>query len=257
MTDKATYVYCLIAADRRPILRRAARGLPGTGAIRLIDVDRGLWLVVADAPLDRYGAEAINAKLSDLDWVSRLAVDHEAVVEAFITTAKAVLPMKLFTLFSTDQRAKDHIANERRRIDAVLKRVARRVEWGVRVVLDRNKALAKSGVSKVAPPSSGISYLARKKGQRDAASELAERARLVVSGLYEDLARNAALARRRPAREVPVPDGPLLLDAAFLVTQARSVRFRTLAERHARALSRTGYRVTVTGPWPPYSFIQE
>ena len=256
MTDNATYVYCLVAADRRPALRRARRGLPGTGAIRLVDVDRGLWLVVADAPLAGYGGDAINAKLSDLDWVSRLAVDHEAVVEQFIN-AKAVLPMKLFTLFSTDQRAKDHIANERRRIDGVLKRVASRVEWGVRIVLDRDKAIAKGGVSKPASASSGISYLSRKKNQRDAISELAKRARTVVSDLYDELAKSAALARRRPAREVPVPSGPLLLDAAFLVPQSKSARFRTLADRRARALSRDGYRVTVSGPWPPYSFIQE
>ena len=256
MNENATYVYCLVAAGRRPVLRKVPRGLPGTGAIRLVEVDRGLWLVVADAPLNRYGADAINAKLSDLDWVSRLAVDHEAVIEAFIGT-KAVLPMKLFTLFSSDQRAKDHIVEERRRIDAVLKRVAKRVEWGVRVVLDRGKALAKRRIAKPASVSSGISYLAHKKGQRDAVSELAKRARSVVTELYDDLARSAALARHRPQSEVPVQGGPLLLDAAFLVPQSKSSRFRTIAERHAHALSSSGYRVTVSGPWPPYSFIQE
>ncbi|HEY2907641.1 MAG TPA: GvpL/GvpF family gas vesicle protein [Vicinamibacterales bacterium] len=256
MIENATYVYCLVAADRRPVLRRVPRGLPGTGATRLVDVDRGLWLVVADAPLDRYGADAINAKLSDLDWVSRLAVDHEAVVEQFIN-AKAVLPMKLFTLFSSDQRARDHIVDERRRIDAVLKRVAKRVEWGVRVVLDRSKALATRRAAKPASVSTGVSYLAHKKGKRDAASELATRARTVVTELYDDLAKSAALARHRPASEVPVQGGPLLLDAAFLVPQSKSSRFRTLAERRARALSPSGYRVTVSGPWPPYSFIQE
>jgi len=257
MIENATYVYCLVAADRRPVLRRVPRGLPNTGAIRLVDVDRGLWLVVADAPLDRNGADAINGKLSDLDWVSRLAVDHEAVIEAFIN-AKAVLPMKMFTLFSTDQRAKDHIVRERRRIDAVLKRVAKRVEWGVRVVLDKGMALAKGGTAtKPASASTGISYLAHKKGQRDAASELAKRARTVVAELYDDLAKSAALARHRPASEVPVQGAPLLLDAAFLVPQSKSSRFRILADRHARALSSSGYRVTVSGPWPPYSFIQE
>ena len=57
---KGTYVYCVVAAPRRPTLRRALRGLPGMGSVRLLDVDRGMWLVVADAPLDRYGEDAIN-----------------------------------------------------------------------------------------------------------------------------------------------------------------------------------------------------
>jgi hypothetical protein len=256
MIAHATYVYCLVAADRRPTLKGVPRGIAGTGALRLVDVDRGLWLVVADAPLDRYGSKAIDAKLSDLDWVSRLAVDHEAVVESFIGL-KAVLPMKLFTLFSSDTRAVEHIADERRRIDTVLKRVARRVEWGVRVVLDRNKALANRRAAKAAPVSSGLSYLTHKKGERDAAAELATRARTVVVELYDRLSESAALSRRRPPSELPVQGGPLLLDAAFLVPQAKSARFRALAERQADALTRRGYRVTVSGPWPPYSFIQE
>jgi hypothetical protein len=138
----------------------------------------------------------------------------------------------------------------------VLKRVAKRVEWGVRVVLDRGTA-AKRRIAKPISRPTGISYLAHKKGQRDAASELAKRARAVVIELYDDLAKSAALARHRPASEVPMQGGPLLLDAAFLVPQSKSSRFRVLANRHARALSSSGYRVTVSGPWPPYSFIQE
>lgn len=259
MKDKATYVYCLVSAARRPSVAGRPRGLPRAGALRLVDVDRGLWLVVADAPLDRYGSDAINGRLSDLDWVSRVAVDHEAVIESFID-AKAVLPMKLFTLFSSDERAVDHIREERRRIDTVLKRVARRVEWGVRVVLDPKQAIGARRAAKglpVSTVSTGASYLTQKKARRDAASELAKRARAAVAELYDRLAERAAIARRRPAAELPVQSGPLLLDAAFLVPQAKSSQFRALAERQGRTLARNGYRVTVSGPWPPYSFIQE
>ncbi len=49
----------------------------------------------------------------------------------------------------------------------------------------------------------------------------------------------------------------LLLDAAFLVARSRD---RALsggrATRWLRDLGRDGYRVEVTGPWPPYNFIE-
>jgi hypothetical protein len=256
MKDKATYVYCLVLADRRPSLARRPRGLPRTGRLRLLDVDRSLWLVVADAPLDRYGADVINRRLSDLDWVSSLAVEHEAVIESFLG-ATALLPMKLFTLFSNDDRAVAQIIEERRRIDAVLRRVSGRVEWGVRVVLDAGKALAANAKAKPRAAPTGKSYLTHKKARRDAASELANRARAEVVELFDRLSEEAASARRRPARELPVQGGPLLLDAAFLVSRAKSSSFRALADRRGRSLARGGYRVTVSGPWPPYSFIQD
>jgi hypothetical protein len=250
------------------------------GRVRLVEVDRRLWLVVADAPLDRYGADAINRGLSDLDWVSRAAVAHEAVVESFVS-ASAVVPMKLFTIFTSDARAVDHIARERPRVDAVLKRVANHVEWGVRVVLDRTQTPAarkrparaatgargardradarSAGLEPLGTlaTASGAAFLTRKKAQRDAIAELAERAREVVEGLYDRLAAHARVARRRAARDQPVQGGPLLLDAAFLVPRTRSARFEKLATGASRDLARHGYRVTVNGPWPPYSFIEE
>jgi len=265
-----TYVYCLIASARRPPLTRMPAGLAGMGRVRLLDTNpdaktRGAsglrkWLAVADAPLSRYGEKTINSRLSDLDWVSRAAVAHEAVVEAFIDSA-AVLPMKLFTIFTNDERALAHLHGEERRIDAVLKRVANHREWGVRVVLDRARATvgkrAVVGKQAARGGQSGIGYLSRKKAQRDVAAQLAGRASDTVAELFDLLAGQASLSKRRVSGELPVPGGPLLLDAAFLVPASRSTRFRSLAAREARTLDRDGYRVTLTGPWPAYSFIQD
>src|SRR5206468_8300348 len=70
-TGSATYVYCLVARAKRPRLTGVPAGLPGTGPVRLLDVDPGRYLVVADAPLSRYGEKAIQRGLSDLAWISR------------------------------------------------------------------------------------------------------------------------------------------------------------------------------------------
>ena len=78
-----------------------------------------------------------------------------------------------------------------------------------------------------------------------------------VAGLYDRLAKQSGFAKRRTASELPVQGGPLVLDAAFLVPTTRTRRFRSLATREARALARRGYRLTLSGPWPPYNFIQD
>jgi len=228
------------------------------GSVRLLDVEDGLFAAVADAPLNRYGEAAINRGLSDLGWVSRAAVAHDAVVESFIEET-AVLPMKLFTLFTTDERAVAHVRAERRRIATVVRRVANHQEWGVRVVLDRSKDVKAAKKKKNASPGgpSGLAYLTHKKAQRDAVVELAARAHETVAALYDRLAARSRLAKRRLAGDLPVQGGPLLLDAAFLVRRTRAASFRALAARQSRALARHGYGITVTGPWPPYSFVQD
>src|SRR6187399_2274328 len=123
MPATGTYVYCLISAERRPTVRPRAARMPGIGPVRLLEVDRRLWLAVSDAPLNRYGEKALNSRLSDLDWVSRAAIAHEAVVESFIHE-RAILPMKLFTIFTSEDRALDQVRADKRRVEDVVKRVA-------------------------------------------------------------------------------------------------------------------------------------
>ena len=74
--------------------------------------------------------------------------------------------------------------------------------------------------------------------------------------------RSAGGARRATrsaasASELPAQGGPLLLDAAFLVPRARAATFKALAARESQALARQGYGLTLSGPWPPYTFVQD
>jgi hypothetical protein len=257
VTQRGTYVYCIVAAARVPPLAGVPKGLPGAGPVRWLDVDRGLFLAVADVPLDRYGEEAIHRGLGDLQWVSRAAMAHEAVVEAF-TSADAVLPMKLFTIFTTDARAVAHVHGERSRIAAAVKRVAGHQEWSARVVLAPLPASTKALPVKAvrSAPSSGVSYLSRKKADRDGAAANARRARAAVAEVYDRLEARSRLAKQRAPEEI-AQGGGLLLDAAFLVPRTRAASFGALAGREARRLARLGYGLTISGPWPPYTFVQD
>jgi hypothetical protein len=102
----------------------------------------------------------------------------------------------------------------------------------------------------------GALYLAQKKAQRDASREIASKARETVAGLFDRLAAGARDAKRRAASELPAQTGPLLLDAAFLVPRSYASAFRKSAAREAKVLAPQGYDLTLTGPWPPYTFVQ-
>jgi hypothetical protein len=254
-----TYVYCIVASDRAPRTHRAPRGLPATGPVRAIEIDRGMYAVAADAPASRYSASAINRGLSNLDWVSRAAVAHEAVVEHFIE-ADAVLPMKLFTIFIDDERLRDEMRRQRLHLRSMARRLGGHFEWGVRVLFDRTRAAGRgSETSARRRPArlTGYDYLSRKKARRDASERLTTEARESVSRLHDRLAEKARASKRRSATELVDGAGSVLLDAAYLVPRSRTASFRSLAAKEARALAPRGYAVTLTGPWPGYSFVQD
>jgi len=252
-----TYLYCLVQREKAPPLARAPRGLPGTGKLRALEAGEGVWLVAADAPADRYAEQPIEKRLRDLAWVSTCALPHEAVIE-FVSRSGTVLPMKLFTLFNSDERALQHVAGHRKRIDRLLDRLAGREEWGLRVLLDEPRALRLAAESAQAESggATGTAFLLRKKKQQDLVREVLARGGERAAKLFDELSRRADDSRRRPP-----PAGPagqrVLLDAAFLIKRGQVKAFQTAVKKVAGKMGRAGYELTLTGPWPPYNFVAE
>lgn len=247
-----TYVYGVLARPSAPRLARCPEGLPGASRPRALDVGEGLWLIAASAPAPRYSEEAIVRGLRDLEWAGACAAGHERVL-AYLHRQGTVVPMRLFTLFHDDEGARAHARAERRRVRRAVERVAGRTEWAVRAVFDER--VAKAPAAPRRRPRSGTEFLLARKDVRDAHRAAATRARAEAERLYAALARRVDLASRRPPLAASEAGRHLLLDAAFLVRRADGAAFRRAAREAARRLRGAALDVTVSGPWPPYSFV--
>ena len=248
----AVYVYCVVRASRRPAVTRAPDGVPGATRPEALRVTPSLWLVSASVPLDVYGPARLEPRLRDLDWVSEAAVAHEAVVEHFARAKSAtVVPMKLFTMFSSPDKAVHDVAARKAAVERAMRHIAGAEEWGVRVFrrLDRPE-----GTGRPARATSGMAFLRARKEARDAATL----ARTTAAGAAE-----TAFARlRRLARDARVrqsgrdgPSNPPILDAAFLVAASTRRRFTAEARAQAAAVEQAGGDLVLTGPWPAYNFV--
>jgi hypothetical protein len=244
----ATYVYCIVRRASRPGLATAPGGLPDAGPPAALPLAPALWLVTAPVPLEVYGPGVLEASLRDIDWVSRAAVAHDAVVE-HCTRARgaSVIPMKLFTMFSTPGRAAAAMRRRQRELARVFEHIEGCEEWGVRVQRGAGRARGRQP----ARPATGAAFLAARKQARDeskaamaAVAAVADTAFTSLSGIARDRRRSGEAAGAAP-----------LLDAAFLVPARRRARFRAAAERLARDVAKTGGQMTLTGPWPPYNFV--
>jgi hypothetical protein len=255
-SDLATYLYCLVQSQCAPRLRPSVRGLPRTGRPRLVPAGESRWLVAADAPLRIYGEEPLAAGLKDLAWVARCALAHQEVIEG-LRGVQSILPMKLFTLFQNDSRALAHLAGSSGKIRRALERVQGCEEWAARAALDgvRAASLARQSVDH-GPITGGASFLLRKKQLRDAGLEATRRARRAAQKLHRALAQVAAKACQRTARPGEPATPGLLLEAAYLVPRRSAPQFRARARSLASELKGEGLRVSFTGPWPPYSFVE-
>jgi hypothetical protein len=253
MSDTAIYVYCVVELESTR-LSGVPPGLPGATRPEPMDLGRGLLAVVADVPLARYGQDRIEAGLRDLTWVADIAVAHESVVEYVASRRGAtVIPMKLFTLYLSRERAFEELAGSRRTLAAAIRRVRGCDEWGIRAMQSApGRARPRQPI---AASKSGAAFLAARKRARDDARDAAREAIDAAESAYDLLAPFSKAARRR-TDVPPSAAAPPLLDAAFLVPAVRKAGFRAAAKRAATACRAAGVELTLTGPWPAYNFVQ-
>ncbi len=253
-SGRVVYAYCVVSESTPPDLSTAPAGMPGADHPRLVALAPRRFLVVADAPEERYGEEAIERGLRDLAWVSACAVAHEQVIEHFLASP-ALLPMKLFTVFSSETAARAAMKRGARRTAGLLDRLAGHVECGVRV-----RFLAPPGNTAPAAAStlagSGRAFLEAKKQSRDARRTAVTAAAGAVGALRQALEARAAETR---ALEPPegVVSGGLLLDAAYLVPRNAVGAFEAVLAQHGAELQKLGCEVVLTGPWPAYHFLED
>jgi hypothetical protein len=228
-------------------------GLPGTSTPELIEIEKSLWAVMAEAPLGSYGPDRLEEHLRDVAWVGDMALAHEAVVEHVAgQTGASVVPMKLFTMFSTRERAMVNLRGRRKDVAAVLSRIRGCVEWGIRI--SRRPPTAASRPKIPAIRQTGAAFLAAKKQLRDEVRADALRAAEAAEHAYQTLATLAKAAERRQPPEGAT--SPPLVDAAFLVPTKIKTRFRAAVTKQAAACRKAGAELTLTGPWPAYNFVQ-
>jgi len=249
--NSAVYVYCVVRAARRPRLTDVPPGAPGATPPELRDVARGTWLVTSTVPLDIYGPENLEPRLRDLDWVAQAAVAHEAVNEYFARASGAVVvPMKLFTMFSSPEKALDDVRGRRTAIDRAIRRVAGCEEWGIRVT--RRPAMADA--ADASRPATGAGFLQARKAARDATANARAAALDAANTAFERLKRVSKDAQRRSRGAEPGTNPPIL-EAAFLVKVTARAKFKAEARRQSPRLAKAGADITLTGPWPAYSFV--
>lgn len=248
----AVYLYCVVRAARRPALARVPPGLPGGSRPDAHRLSGSLWLITADVPLDVYGPADLEPRLRDLDWVSNAALAHEAVVEHF-SRAKAavVVPTKLFTMFSSMDKAVADVGAGKTAIERAMRHIAGSEEWGVRITRRPGVPARASGPSR---PSSGAAFLAARKEARDLSARVRATSLVAAETAFERLSRHARDAQQRPRRQ-EAGSSPPILEAAFLVRAGARARFKTEAKRQAALCASAGADLTLTGPWPAYNFV--
>ncbi|MEU8649830.1 GvpL/GvpF family gas vesicle protein [Streptomyces sp. NPDC048737] len=254
-------VTCLFAVTDTPVpddVLAATPGHDGGGPLRILDAGP-LRLVVQDVPAAAFGEEALAQRLGRPDELERCARAHHRAVEAAARKGTAV-PLPMATLYLDDRNAVRAVTGRAASLRALLDRLRGRTEWAVKVHCagpGRAFGAAGDGGPAHGGPADGRSYLSRVSARRRTEREAREAALAQAHAIDRELRRYAVAAtRHRPQSEqLTGRSAPQLLNAAYLVDDARRAAFLEAAGRPVPG-DGTAVEVTLSGPWIPYSFAR-
>lgn len=235
-------------------------GMDGAG-IRLLDAG-GFALASSEVDPAVYSGGALEERLGDLAWVGARGVEHEKVVTWFADHA-TIVPVRLFTLFSSEASLLDEACRRAEDVSASLQRFRDVREWDLKVSYDLatlsphlselsdDAAKMEAEIDAAAP---GRRYLLERKRDELVRREAPAAARRLARSLLDEL---RPLAESVTELDIPPHrEGlPVVLDAALLVHTERVEDLRKTVA--AQELSRIGLRTQLTGPWAPYRFVAE
>lgn len=243
VADEGKYVYCVIkSADERDF---GPIGI-GDGGNRVYTVQHGdLAAVVSDTPIRIYDPTRENV------------LAHELVNET-VMREYTVIPMSFGTIFRTKDDIIELLKSTYRAFDDVLEKMRDKIEFGLKVLWDRDKVIARledddEEISRlkgeITSNAQSSTYFARMQLGRLVESALENAANEYVMDMHESLKPVAVASRSNK----PIGDR-MIMNAAYLVERSREADF----DEAVKALSRKYEDVLsfkYTGPWPPYNFV--
>jgi Gas vesicle synthesis protein GvpL/GvpF len=221
----------------------------------------GLVAIVSPVSLSEFGEEPLHDNLNDVGWLEEKARAHEHVLDAVLRRG-TVVPLRLCTIYSGEEQVREMLADERAVMLDALERLDGKSEWGVKAIarpgaLERAAAQG-SGDGLEEEASGGTAYMQRKGQQARARVEVEELADEWAAAIHDRLADLISEALLNPLQrpEVSGHEGDMLLNGVYLIEDDAVPAFSGLVDRLAEEYRARGVSVELTGPWPPYNFVE-
>ena len=260
--ETAAYLYCLTRGGCG--IPASAMGVDGERPISVRACGE-IGAVLSEVELGEFCGEAAEARLQDLAWLGPRACRHAAVIEE-VMRQTSVLPARFATLFTSVDSLQQTVLEHREAITGFFTQLGDKQEWAVKGLLDRAGALRRLGSPAQPTPeapapatSPGARYFQEKRIQgqveRDFNLRLKEFCRRAAAALAEHA---GSFRERQVLAPVEAPTGAeAVLNWAFLVLPSALEDFRVRLDRFNGEEAFPGLLLTLTGPWPAYSFAPD
>jgi hypothetical protein len=247
------YVYGIVREDFAP---PALRGVEASHALEVVRA-AGLGALTSRVALSEFGERELQERMEDLAWLERHARRHEQILETVLEQRATVVPMRLFTIYESTASLTATLEREREFLGAALERLADRTEWGVKLFAARDPESEDGEPEQSDASGPGESYMRRRRAADARREQIDRRFEQLAEQAHDRLAAVSVEARVNPLQppELSGHEGAMLMNGVYLVENEGEREFRAELGALREEYAAEGVDVVITGPWPPYNFV--
>jgi len=253
----AVYVYGVVPKGTSAGVFARVSGIDPAGEIRLVE-DDDVAAITSAVPLEEFGLQALEANLRDPDWLEQKVQAHNQVLAAGVGET-TVVPFRFGAIYNGEEQVRTMLS-QRAELAGTLTRLRGALEFGVKGFLDgaalRERLSRSAGVG-AGEAEGGLEYMQRKRLEQQLEGDVRKFAASCAEASHDRLAAVASEARANPPQPPEVAGGEMLLNGAYLVGADREADFRGALQELQHRFREDGVRYELTGPWPPYNFVDE
>jgi hypothetical protein len=240
---RAIYLYAISQVPETAAPAVAAEGIDGEAPVEAVRCENYLcW--ISRVPKTEF-ADQLPDRMQDLEWLATAGLRHQRAVSE-ISARLTALPARFGTVFLTEDSLAQHIKERKTALQQSFQRVADADEWGIKAF-----ATAKPKARTLAKANSGADYLKRK-------SELLQprtgKLDVEVTEFISALTKLAVASS--PGGKASAGQPGLVWHGSFLIRRGDRKKLEAALKKYAGSW-KDERRIDCSGPWPPYSFVDE
>jgi len=260
MVENRQLVYLYCVADSEPKIKQMEYSENNLYSV----CHNGLYAIVSKVQEQDFSEEGLKRNMANLEWIKAKVSIHERIIEQVMASTD-VIPFKFGTLFNTDARLKAMLGQYGNEFKAILRKLANKQEWGLKIYCNPEKLKAgfsndKAEILKIEDEikssSAGKGYLLKKKKDELIERMLSDRINECGQESFEllkELSFEARINKLLP-KEVTERDDDMVLNSAFLVDKDDVGDLQNMVDTLKMHYESEGFFIDCTGPWPPYNF---
>ncbi len=235
------------------------KGIGKDSTIQLLSCG-SLTAIVSRLEDEAFTADAISSSMKNSDWLKEHVRRHGDIL-AEAKGVMTIIPFRFGCVYSNPTDVKTFIDEHEEALSEALLRLKDRSEFAVRVGCDVSVLEAQMGrddaefENSLNGISAGVASFLKSEISKDADSSDALIAK-ISARIHGELQKSSSEAvRSAPQNNETTDKGNSILNATYLVPISGELQFKMQTSKIAAEFEAFGIRIEVSGPWPPYHFI--